>query len=180
MLNPRIVAAWEASHRLYDLALHELGHALGFGSMWDRLGLLVDPYAGDGAPDTHFRGRLATNAFDAAGGAGYAGAKVPVHNSGSTGSANSHWRASVFPGELMQPSNSGQKEALSAITIQSLADLGYSVDVTAADPYEPWMAGAAVAMQRGRVTLYDGELDGPPPPLRIVDREGRVMEIIRR
>jgi hypothetical protein len=27
----------------YDLALHELGHAIGFGEVWDELGLLKDP-----------------------------------------------------------------------------------------------------------------------------------------
>ena len=117
--------------------------------------------------------------FDAAGGIAYAGAKVPVHNSGGYGSANSHWRGSVFPGELMQPGNSEQREALSAITIQSLADLGYSVDVTAADPYKPLVAGAAAA-RHGRFQPFDGELDVPPPPLMILDREGRVVEIIRR
>ena len=99
--------------------LHEVGHVLGFGNRWDDLGFLQDP---DG--DRHFNGPLAIAAFDEAGGWDYTGKKVPVERS--------HWRYSVLPGELMGP---GGGPALSAITVQSLADLGYGVDVTQADAY---------------------------------------------
>ena len=68
------------------------------------------------------RGAIA--AFNDAGGRNYTGAKVPVDGS--------HWRYSVLEGDLMVP---GGGRALSAITVQSLADLGYGVDVTQADPY---------------------------------------------
>ena len=50
-----------------------------------------------------------------------------------------HWRSSVFwrhgpesRNELMTP---GGGRALSAFTVQSMADLGYSVDVSQASPY---------------------------------------------
>ena len=102
--------------------LHEIGHVLGFGTIWNELGFLQDP---DG--DAHFNGPLAIAAFDEAGGSGYRGAKVPVHRGDLA-----HWRLGSFPDELMRP---GGGSSLSAITVQSMADLGYGVDVSQADPY---------------------------------------------
>ena len=112
--------------------LHEIGHVLGFGPVWDDLGLYQNPPDGD----EHFNGPLAIAAFNDAGGWNYTGKKVPLENS-------AHWRNSVFPGELM---NYGGGPYLSAITVQSLADLGYGVDVTQANPYTlPDAAGKASA-----------------------------------
>ena len=65
-----------------DLILHELGHALGFGTLWASKGLLENPSlpARRGA-DTHFDGPSAVTAFDAVGGGSYTGGqKVPVEN----------------------------------------------------------------------------------------------------
>ena len=108
--------------------LHEIGHVLGFGlDPWHDLGLLKDFSRDDPNADTHFSGPLAIAAFDDAGGRDYAGKKVPVQQMDGT-----HWRVSVLPGELMGPYGGGN---LSAITVQSLADLGYGTDVTKADPY---------------------------------------------
>ena len=56
---------------LGDVALHEMAHALGFGTSWDDLGLVS-------GPDAHFNGAKAIAAFDAAGGSGYTGEKVPT------------------------------------------------------------------------------------------------------
>ena len=112
--------------KLADLlvtGLHETGHVLGFGTIWDDLGFIQDLSSN---ADAHFNGPLATSAFDDAGGLGYTGNKVPVQQYGA------HWRWPVLAGELMQP---GGGEVLSAITVQSFADLGYGVDVTQADPY---------------------------------------------
>ena len=88
------------------------------------------------APDTHFSGANAIAAFNAAGGASYTGAKVPVENTlGGAGSRDKHWRESILDNELMTPRIGGAAHPLSAITIQSLADIGYRVDVTQADAY---------------------------------------------
>ena len=112
--------------------LHEVGHVLGFGTVWDDLGFYQNPPDGD----EHFNGPLAIAAFNDAGGWNYTGKKVPLENWG-------HWRNSVFPGELM---NYGGGPYLSAITVQSLADLGYGVDVTQADAYTlPDAASAKVS-----------------------------------
>ena len=132
---------------LYDTILHEMGHVLGIGSsLWRRFDLLQNQSLDENnvpilpPPDTHFNGAKAIAAFDDVGGLRYTGAKVPVENAEEgAGSQDSHWRNAVIgPNELMDPI--GNKEAtthdpMSLITVQSLADLGYVVDESQADPY---------------------------------------------
>ena len=172
------------SANLLITGLHEIGHVLGFGPLWDELGFLQDR---DG--DTHFNGPLAIAAFDEAGGSDYTGAKVPVQKR-----AGNHWRSSAFPDELMTP---GGGSSLSAITVQSLADLGYGVDITQADAYT--LPGAAAAQARGNTTAAIPEddrlrgnlaspthaepklwcgLDGEREPIYVVDQQGRVIRTI--
>ena len=134
---------------LQDLFLHEMGHCLGVGTLWKRLGLLenpsiillfgIIPVTVDDA-DTHFSGVRAIEAFNDAGGTDYTDGKVPVENEkGGAGTRDGHWRQSVFgPNELMEgfaSPSAAMQQPLSAITIQSLADLGYIVNVNQADEY---------------------------------------------
>ena len=129
-----------SSGALHNLVAHEMAHALGFGVRWG--GLLNNPSAGadpnSPLPDTHFSGSNAIAAFDAAGGTSYTGAKVPVENNEELAQVDAHWRISVFGyGELMIGafSTSGPQLPMSAITVQSMADLGYTVNGSAADGY---------------------------------------------
>jgi hypothetical protein len=128
-----------AAGRLESVVLHEMGHVLGIsGNIWGARGLLIDPTTpGDpDPPDTHFVGPQAIAAFNANGGAAYSGAKVPVENEqGGQGTLNSHWRESVLLNELMTGFLSGATQPLSEITAASLADLGYVVDMGAADSF---------------------------------------------
>ena len=166
---------------LFSTALHEVGHVLGIGTLWTYKGLLVDP-SSESNPnaDTHFTGPAARAAFDAAGGTAYTGAKVPVHN-GAGGGRNSHWRDSVFRGELMGPylyPNSAQP--LSAVTIQSLADLGYPVDPGQADSWT-WSGRSfdlAAAIRRGEAIPLGAHVASGP--ILVVDDTGRIVREVRR
>jgi len=95
-----------------------------------------DGHPGDDAPvwgdfvrtandGLYFSGPLAIEAFHAAGGRRYRGSKVPLAD-------RAHWRVPVLTGELMGPYGG---EALSAITVQALADIGYGVKLSQADQY---------------------------------------------
>jgi len=127
----------ESDGILQDVILHEMGHVLGFGVLWK--GFAVDCLqkpSEDNQEDTYYSCVEGRKQFELVGGDGYyGGEKVPVANVGSQGSINSHWRESVFYNELMTPTIYRQGNPLSAVTIGSLADLGYVVDISAADVY---------------------------------------------
>ncbi len=172
----------EAAGDLDDVILHEMGHVLGIGTVWDLVELLRSPSSETEVLDTHFEGRRAIDAFDDAGGTGYSGAKVPVENTGGPGTVNSHWRGNrqepVFGMELMVGWADGgsERSPLSAITIQSLADLGYAVDVTAADPYRLPGADAARLIGEARWVPYGNDIW--KGPFVIVDEDGRILRVI--
>lgn len=120
------VLAHASETELTNVFLHEVAHSIGFGTSWGDKE--VNPMPGDPDADVHFTGPLAIAAFNAAGGGDYSGKKIPV--------MNGHWRGSVFGQEVMSSDLDTERPApISAITIQSMADIGYSVDVTQADDY---------------------------------------------
>ncbi|MCY3736536.1 MAG: leucine-rich repeat domain-containing protein [Gemmatimonadaceae bacterium] len=160
ILLDRELVARGSEAQVLKVILHEIGHVLGVGSLWYRSGFLQDPWG----PDPHFKGPLAIEAFDAAGGTDYTGAKVPI----TFRERGGHWR---FYGELMSLGGS----ALSAITVQSLADLGYVVDVSRADPYR--LPGSAKAVAGPGLDLHDDILHGPTG---VADEDGHVVRVIHR
>jgi hypothetical protein len=169
------LASMEASGVLQAVMQHELGHALGVGTMWSALGLLVNPSPVGGPPlDTYLTGSGAAAGFDLIGGTAYTGGqKVPVENTGASGSANVHWRESVLANELMTPYVS-VVSPLSQLTVRSLADLGYTVDTTKADPFFLTLSLGAGGIAPGAVSLAG---DVPDLPQYSVDAKGRATRI---
>ncbi|TVR59995.1 MAG: hypothetical protein EA422_14280 [Gemmatimonadales bacterium] len=139
-INSARIGSMLENGTLRDVIIHEIGHVLGFGTLWgpQRFDLLRNPslLLGRGA-DTHFAGALAIGAFGTIGGDTYTGGEpVPVENElGERGTRDSHWRQSVFQNELMTGFISGGTNPMSVTTIASMADLGYEVDLRVADPY---------------------------------------------
>ena len=156
------VTALENNGAFDVVILHEMGHVIGFGTVWDYLGLLQDPTNPEPATinDTHFLGTAALAAFNAIGGAAYPDAKVPVENDNTTygpGSLNGHWREAVFDNELMSPALDSPVDPISEVTVESLGDMGYTVDPGAADPYTLfWTAPPLVAEGQG-MKLHFGD-----------------------
>jgi hypothetical protein len=176
-------ATLDANGQFGTVILHEMGHVLGFGTIWDSssfgLGLLADPVA-NGGTDPHFIGARALTVFDSIGGTSYSGgAKVPVERNGGAGTRDSHWRDSVFVTELMTGFlNSGVPNPLSVVTIASMEDEGYSVDYGAAEAYShtftaPPFAGAGVSV------LSLGN-DVRQAPIYVVDERGRVVGVFKK
>ena len=170
---------------LRAVVLHEMAHVLGVGTIWSEeyANLLRNPSVDEEGADTHFVGEHATAAFNAAGGSDYTGgAKVPVENNGVPGSADGHWRESVLVTELMTPRYDSGSDALSAITIQSLADLGYEVDASRADPYTlPGAHGRAHAVKPCEGDqCVDLSQDIRKGPIVLVGPGGRVTGMVRR
>jgi Big-like domain-containing protein/leishmanolysin len=175
----------ETQGLLQPVILHEMGHVLGYGTIWTDLGLLADP-ACPGPPndpmcsethDPHFTGGQALAAFNQVGGASYsASAKVPVENTDSVGTADAHWRESVFGNELMTGVVNIGDNPLSVVTVASMKDLGYSVSLTGAEPYNLPATSIASLRQGPRLKLKNDLLH---LPIRIVDEDGRVMQIVQ-
>ncbi|MCY3596060.1 MAG: Ig-like domain-containing protein, partial [Rhodospirillales bacterium] len=171
-------AADATNTRWLDLiARNQLGHTFGIGSLWDIRGLLKNKSRAGEVRDTYVVSPLAQEAFDAAGGTSYTGPKVPVHQHG--GGRNSNWRTEVFGSELMSWGWSDHVPT-SAVTLQALADLGYKVDLSLADPYTLPGTAAATALRADEPTLELG-WEAPPPVVvcRPQDDLLRELEILR-
>ncbi|MXW67569.1 MAG: leucine-rich repeat protein [Gemmatimonadales bacterium] len=168
-----------AIDQLYESALHEMGHVLGFGDWIHRADLEAwrAMYRGGGT-DPHFTGPLAVAAFDAAGGEAYPGGKVPLED--KIPLVGIHWRQRVIPRDVMAPY---ADSLLTAMTVQTLADLGYEVDVSKADPYT--LPGAAQGDVRGDGEDAEGAVaelfsdDVIRGPVIVVDSDGKAVRIIR-
>jgi hypothetical protein len=161
---------------LQTVILHEMGHALGYGTVWTNLNLLAHPSL-SGGTDPHFTGGQATAAFNAVGGASYVGLKVPVENTGGAGTADAHWRESVFGNELMTGFVDAGVNPLSRVTVASMGDLGYTVNLADADPYT--LAPGLRAFSRRGPTI-ELKNDVLRVPLHEVDDAGRVLRVIPR
>ena len=174
------VARLEASERLVDLILHELGHALGFGTLWASKGFLQNPSLPPGirGADTHFDGLSARTAFDAIGGNAYTGGqKVPVENrEGGPGTRDSHWRLTVFTNELMTGFLTAGENPLSRVTVASLRDLGYDVNEGGADAFPLFLtAPPAVGEEVEMFPLGDDVVRGT---IYLLDEKGRVRGVL--
>jgi hypothetical protein len=167
----------DADGLLEDVIVHEMGHVLGigiapgFGILWDNF--LVPSNCNATSVDPYFDGDYAVAAFDAAGGTGYTDNKVPVEDTGLEGTICGHWRESVFGTELMTGWIDGVTNPLSAITVASLSDIGYEVNVSAADAYT-LPSPAPPALRAGAIAVNNDIRRGP---LYMVDEQGRVTAI---
>ncbi|MEY4608718.1 MAG: hypothetical protein RL625_935 [Gemmatimonadota bacterium] len=173
--------------RLNAVVLHEMLHVVGVGTLWRRKGILAD----SGLATVRVTGPLAASACvnDHGGASVCPGGAVPAENclnldaalTCGVGTIDSHWKESVFQGELMtgylQTNN-----PLSKMTLQSLADLGYIVSLSAAEPYT--VPTPPVALTAGgssaalRAPAEELTVLGPPlAPRFVVDELGRTSPI---
>jgi hypothetical protein len=163
-----------------EVVMHEMGHVLGFTpALWSPKGLIVDPSL-SGGTDPRFIGAQAIAAFDRSGGASYsAGAKVPLENTGGAGTADAHWRQTVFATELMTGTlDNGVPNPLSVITTAAMGDLGYTVNYAGSDAYVVANPLGLTVGAVGAVT-HLRELLPALDEIVEVDRTGRVVRVRR-
>jgi len=123
------LASMQSDGTLVDVITHEMGHVIGIGTIWPNKGLL----AGASTTNPRFTGAAAKKEYGVLKGVGPT--PVPVENTGGPGTVNSHWRETVFKNELMSGFIAAPNNPLSHVTVASLQDLGYVVDLSAAEPY---------------------------------------------
>jgi hypothetical protein len=157
-VNPVFLEFMETQGVLTDVMLHEIGHVLGLHSEWwgpSRFGFVH----GQGS-DPRYTAPRAVSRF-VLGGA-WAFDHIPVENVGGEGSINAHWRDSVLGNELMT-SVLSSTNPLSAITIGALHDLGYQVNIGAADPYVVPGSSFEALLQAGPAAIRLNEMYLPTP-----------------
>lgn len=120
----------EDSGELLDVIIHEMGHVLGIGTLWSPLNLLE----GSGTENPVFIGAASMIEYGSLVGFNVP-TKVPVANTGGAGTREGHWRELTFDSELMTGFDDPGRNAMSRMTIASLQDLGYQVNLEAADAY---------------------------------------------
>lgn len=117
---------------LGNVILHEMGHVLGLGTMWENglLGKTVLPGTGGYAYSGQY-GNMGNVEV------GRSGAAV-VEDTGGPGTARGHWKEAVYDNELMTGyvESGNVRMPISRLTVQALRDLGFpNVDVSKADVY---------------------------------------------
>lgn len=123
------LAKMESDGTLVDVITHEMGHVIGIGTIWEDKGLLL----GAGSNNPTFKGVNAKKEFGVLKRTGPV--KVPVENTGGPGTRDGHWRETVFRNELMSGFIASSGNPLSKMTVASLKDMGYKVNLSAAEPY---------------------------------------------
>jgi hypothetical protein len=124
------LAKMESDGTLVDVITHEMGHVIGIGTIWEDKGLLL----GAGTNNPSFKGANAKKEYGVLKGTGPV--KVPVENTGGPGTRDGHWRETVFRNELMSGFIGSPGNPLSKMTVASLKDMGYKVNLSAAEPYK--------------------------------------------
>jgi hypothetical protein len=136
------MASMEANGTLMAVVMHEMGHVLGVGTIWSSLGLI----SGRGTTNPTFTGAQATAAYNQIFSTNVSG--VPVENTGGGGTRDAHWRESILKNELMTGwTGPGTIMPLSRVTVASLADMGYTVNLAMADPYTPSVMSSLLVQQ---------------------------------
>lgn len=158
-----------AQGTLDNVVLHEMGHILGIGTLWNYQRQLL---VGAGTDDPYFNGTEARAQFTSTAGFGYAGVGVPVENAGSTGTRDAHWRRSVFGNELMQGYAQPGAMPLSRVTVGSLSDMGYVTAMSGADSYSFLTAARVMASGASDGSIVSFGNDIAAAPLYEVERNG--------
>ncbi len=119
------------------LMVHEIGHSLGIGTIWEiknSQGKYIRQWVTPETKSTPWfferpNAQLAESELTE----NPLGPFPQVEDVGGDGSARCHWKYEKYPGEVMTQGMHYGKPVVSILTIRSLADLGYEVDVTQAD-----------------------------------------------
>lgn len=140
-----------------DVIVHEMGHVLGIGTLWNVAQYGFDRTLREGTPaDPYFSGKNANVHWNAEGGDG----ELPIENIGGPGTEYSHWRESSLNNELMTGFLNLGDNPLSRITAASMNDLGYGAAVVGEEFDLPKGAqGAEVDQLSGAAGLNIAEME---------------------
>lgn len=104
-----------------EVIVHEMGHVLGFGTLWNVEPFFPRTLLEGSLTNPYFSGRKANVFWNAEGGTG----ELPIESMGGPGTAFGHWQESTLGNELMTGFIDLGENPLSRITSGSMRDLGY-------------------------------------------------------
>jgi hypothetical protein len=146
------LARMEKEGTLGDVITHEMGHVIGIGTIWKRKSLLK----GEGTANPTFGGKAAMKEYGLLRGDG-GPRRVPVENTGGQGTQDSHWRETIFRNELMSGFIQKAGNPISRVTVASLEDLGYQVNLDAAEPYQ--LPNLMLLAEKGLLVAHEAPID---------------------
>jgi hypothetical protein len=148
-----------------EVVVHEMGHVLGFGTLWNFGGRSL---LQGGLADPRFVGPNAIAGYHDVGGRG---ATVPVEEDGGPGTRLSHWDEETFDAELMTGFIALKGDSpLSVMTVGSMQDLGYVTDPAGADRYQVSGRQERVAADEPAAAQFDiGRREKLIQPLGVIE-----------
>lgn len=159
--------ALASTGELRDVMLHEMGHVLGLGTVWEMKNLI----SGATTPNSSFTGAVANSWYHFFGGTL---PNTPLETTGGAGTRDSHWRETVFGPELMTGFIGGTHNPMSKVTIGSMVDIGYTADFAIADPL-PFALNVRASMARAAVPTRRLTERPLTTPILVVYPDGRVV-----
>lgn len=162
-----------AEGSLVDVIIHEMGHVLGVGTLWNFGGRSL--LTGRGTADPYFNGAAARTQFLTLNTTTFSGTPVPVENSGGGGTRDAHWRENILRNELMTGFLNAGSNPLSRISVGSLEDMGYVVNLGAADGYSFTAALYRFPVDGGNARRLHSDVKSLP--LVSIDARGRATRV---
>lgn len=157
-----------------ETILHEMLHVLGMGALWgpppDGWGLVE----GENTPNPRYIGPEGRLGCQQVGGTVTCATSVPVEDTLPGGTGGVHWEENVFDNELMTGfvEISSTPMPFSLLSVRSLRDIGYTVNVANFDNYTKPFGALRV---EGPVEAEMRGWEFPSPvPIRTINQSGRI------
>jgi predicted kinase len=169
----------QAAGELDEVILHEMGHVLGIGTLWEpstgfnSRNLLDAPCQSVGGAPAGFIGSASIDEFsDLDVDDLVANDHPPVEDGEGAGTRCAHWDEGFFGNELMTGFlNSGIPNPLSRLTIASLADLDYRVSLAQGESYAlPSCTPSCLKLE----PQFDQSWEVVLPPTGTIDSNGQI------
>jgi len=169
-------ADFDAQGLFDDIVIHEMLHTLGFGTLWDQLGLTAGAIFTD---DLVFTGPNAASAFaalfpDIWEDQPSSRKGMPIETDGGQGTAGGHWDEDTFGDELMT-GYLGDGNSVSAMTVAALEDMGYDTVFDPSDPSAPVLQPDDLGRHPSGAGKDDRFVGGAGDDTYVVDSTGDVV-----
>ena len=136
-----------------EVIVHEMGHVLGIGTLWNSGGRSLREFNAEGLP--YFDGKQANVFWEAEGGT----YELPIENLYGPGTQFSHWKEGTLNNELMTGFLNRGENPLSRITAGSVRDLGYGAAMVG-ETYDLPDGAMGVPVNGDPASMDEAENDG--------------------